>query len=1047
MKLKDLNPEQKQAVTHGDGPLLIIAGAGTGKTTVITQRVAWLVEQNKAKTDEILALTFTDKAAGEMEERVDKLLPYGYVDLWIMTFHAFCERILKQHGLDIGIPNDFKLLNQTEQWLLVRQNLNKFNLDYYRPLGNPTKFIHALIKHFSRCKDEEIWPEDYLEYAEKLKINQDNMESTKGQVKKIQNSNDQKKQDNNEATEQLDSEISGVDSLEIERLEEIANAYHTYQQLLLDNNSLDFGDLINYTLKLFKKRPLILNKYRKQFKYILVDEFQDTNWAQYELVKLLAAPDNNITAVSDDDQAIYRWRGASYNNAIQFKKDFPNAKQISLIENYRSSQNILDLAYNFIQLNNPERLEAQFGGGKLSKKLKSNTQEEGIIEHLHARDETEEVRMVVKKIIELKNKDEEKHGNAPESTSSWNDFAILVRANIQANAFVNVLSSSQIPYQYLASRGLYSKPIILDILAYLKLLDNYHESAALWRILNLPFLNFNHQDLMNLNYLANRKSWSLYEALTQTQVQKNFSQDFIARAKQLIAWINKHTALAQEKGAKEVVLAFLEDLGYLKFLTQKDNLQNRNSLNWLNQFYRKINEFEKSFDDKSVKNFIDLINLELESGDEGTLENSIEEGPEAVKIMTIHSAKGLEFKYVFIVNMVDKRFPTVERKEPIELPDELIKEIIPSGDIHLQEERRLFYVAMTRAKRGLFFTSAEDYGGQRKKKLSRFLYEIGMGETTEGEAEKNKKKYSEIEGKDKAQKPLSTSPAPYIPHAPFRFSYTQLKAFETCPYQYRFAHILHVPTRGKATFSFGKTMHTTLQRFFSLIKEQQMLKQSDLFGTTHGSTQVKTQINADKLPSLEELLNIYQQSWIDDWYESKQQKEEYRKKGEKILREFFKQLEGNIPKVFALEQNFNFRISNYIIKGVIDRIDILSTNKNNPQVGGENQSRPSPAKVEIIDYKTGNPPKSEKYLEKDQLLIYQIAARESLGLEPAKLTFYYLDNNQPMSFLGQEKDLEKIKTKILETIEQIKKSDFAPTPSPFKCKYCDFKDICEFRQL
>ncbi len=177
--LERLNPEQKEAVTYGDGPVLIVAGAGTGKTTVITERVAWLIEQGKAKAEEILALTFTDKAAGEMEERVDKVLPYGYVDLWIMTFHAFAERILKAHALDIGVPNDFKLLTQTEQWLLVRNNLEKFNLDYYRPLGNPTKFIHALIKHFSRCKDEEIWPEDYLAYTEGLRMGLDQMEAGK----------------------------------------------------------------------------------------------------------------------------------------------------------------------------------------------------------------------------------------------------------------------------------------------------------------------------------------------------------------------------------------------------------------------------------------------------------------------------------------------------------------------------------------------------------------------------------------------------------------------------------------------------------------------------------------------------------------------------------------------------------------------------------------------------------------------------------------------------------------------------------------------------
>jgi DNA helicase-2/ATP-dependent DNA helicase PcrA len=337
--LKDLNPEQKKAVTFGQGPFLIIAGAGTGKTTVITKRIAWLILSKKAKPEEILAVTFTEKAAGEMEERVDRLLPMGYLELWISTFHSFGERILKNHALEIGLPDDFKLLNQTEQNLLIRQNFDRFNLDYYRPLGNPTKFISALVKHFSRAKDEEVWPEDYLEYVKELKLNEE---------------------ERNEVTKLRSYEVTKLKEIEeIKRLEEIANAYHVYQQLLLENNALDFGDLINYTLKLFRQRPHILEKYRQQFKYILVDEFQDTNWAQYELIKLLAAPQNNLTVCADDDQSIYKFRGASISNVLCFKKDYPQTKEIVLIKNYRSKQNILDLAYKFIQLNNPNRLEWQ----------------------------------------------------------------------------------------------------------------------------------------------------------------------------------------------------------------------------------------------------------------------------------------------------------------------------------------------------------------------------------------------------------------------------------------------------------------------------------------------------------------------------------------------------------------------------------------------------------------------------------------------------------------------------------------------------------------
>ena len=345
--LENLNKEQLAAVMHKDGPLLIVAGAGTGKTTVITQRIAYLIEQGKAKADEVLALTFTEKAAGEMEERVDRLLPIGYLDLWISTFHSFGERIIKEHGIEAGLPSGFKLLNEFEQWALINKNLDKFDLDYYRPMGNPTKFIHALVKHFSRAKDEDISPAEYLEYAGELKENLDSMLSGGGKKQnpnvKIPRPRQAKRGGQMSNAIGHDGEIDKeIAEQEVRRINEVANAYHIYQQLLLDNNALDFGDLINYCLKLFRQRPAILEKYRKQFKFILLDEFQDTNWAQYELIKLLSAPKNNLVVVGDDDQSIYKFRGASVSNILQFKKDYESAKEIALVKNYRNKQKTFD---------------------------------------------------------------------------------------------------------------------------------------------------------------------------------------------------------------------------------------------------------------------------------------------------------------------------------------------------------------------------------------------------------------------------------------------------------------------------------------------------------------------------------------------------------------------------------------------------------------------------------------------------------------------------------------------------------------------------------
>ena len=334
--LEKLNSSQQEAVLSDQGPLLIVAGAGTGKTTVLVNRLAYLAMERKVDPESILVTTFTEKAAGEMKERADRILPYGYFSLWIHTFHGLCERLLRENGLEIGLDSGFKVISETQAWILVKQHLSEFNLDYYSPLGSPTKFIREMLKHFSRLKDENISPEEYLSYAENLKADNDAM---------------------------LSQSEEG-EEMEKARVLELANAYHVYNRLLINNNFLDFGDLIVYTLRLLRERPNVLARYRKQFRYIMVDEFQDTNWAQYELVKLLAAPDNNLAVVGDDNQAIFRFRGASLSNIMQFKDDFPQAKEIILSKNYRSGQKILDAAYRFIKNNDPNTLEAKLGISK-----------------------------------------------------------------------------------------------------------------------------------------------------------------------------------------------------------------------------------------------------------------------------------------------------------------------------------------------------------------------------------------------------------------------------------------------------------------------------------------------------------------------------------------------------------------------------------------------------------------------------------------------------------------------------------------------------------
>lgn len=972
--LEGLNKEQLQAVTHTSGPLLIVAGAGTGKTTVITRRIAYLLEQNLAKPEEILALTFTDKAAGEMEERVDLLLPLGNYDLWISTFHSFCERVLKQHGLDIGLPNDFSLLDQTRQWIFLHNNFDKFQLDYYRPLGNPNKFIDAMLDHFSKCKDEMITPEDYLKFAENAGLNSGTPELAVGE---------------------------GEDqALEVMRLKEISNAYHAYQQLMLEHNYLDFGDLIYYTIRLFQRRPNILKHYQKQFKFIMVDEFQDTNIAQYELIKLLISTDNNLVVVGDDDQSIYKFRGASVSNILKLKDDFPKLQELTLIDNYRSSQPILDLAYNFIQANNPNRLEPQLG---INKRLKGHNKTKSIIQVIEGKDQSEEHNLVVDKILSLKEQ-------FPKA--SWNDFAILIRANNTAGEIIPVLESKQIPYSFVANRGLYKKPLIADLINYLKLLDNYHESAALYRVFHFPKFHIPALELANITQYKTRKALSLYQTLHEVEALSEVSDDSKVKINHLLKLLDEHTKLAAEKSAVELFVQLVADLGIDQMLLT-DTLENAQNRELLEQFYKKIETYTQTEENRTMRGFISFLNLEQEAGEDGAIKFDPNSGPESLKLLTIHSAKGLEFEYVFIVGMVDQRFPSRSHKNPIEIPDELVKDLLPEGDFHLQEERRLFYVAITRAKTQLYTSWAADYGGARLKKPSLFLTETGLVPTETAH---------KATGKVVFTKPRTKARQVIYKQLPSKFSFSQISTFQKCPLEYKYAYYLRLPMPGSHYMSFGSTIHNVLQRYLEKYQHELALLQQDLF-----NTKVKVHLPPEKL-----LTELYQTEWIDDWYKSHEQKEQYRARGQAILKIFYKTSQDNLPKPKLIEQPFSLKLGNenqYLFNGKIDRAD--TTDKG----------------LMVIDYKTSEkaPAKADSN-DLDQLRIYQWAVEEFFHESVAGLQYWYLVPNEVVPVkLATPDELTKLKTKLTETIEQIREAVqydlFAKLHKKSKQHTCSYQDL------
>lgn len=945
-----LNKQQLEAVRHKTGPLLIIAGAGTGKTTVITERIKYLILNKLAKPEEVLALTFTEKAAREMEERVDLAMPYGYTQMWISTFHSFCDKILRREALHIGLDPKYKLTTEAEAIQLVRSNLFKFDLDYFRPLGNPNKFIVGMLQHFSRLQDESVTPSEYLQWSKKLK---------------------------------------NLDKIEIKKFRELAEAYRTYDELKIKEGYFDYGDLITKTLLLFRQRKNILQTYRNQFKYLLVDEFQDTNYAQNELVKMLANKDQNVTVVGDDDQSIYRFRGSSVSNIIQFRKSFPKTKIVVLTYNYRSTQEILDRSYDLIQHNNPDRLEVV---EKVNKKLiaevddptsrKASRGEEIIFLHTdRVENEAESVVSEIKKLS--KNYD-------------FRDFAILVRANNHAEAFVRALSRQGIPHQFLGPGRLFKQPEIIDLVAYLKVLYNFEDAVAFYRLLSIDQFEIPIREIITLGNKARRSNISLFEAAEK--------EDAPEKIRNLTTLINRHLKLIKKETAGQLLYLFLQETGLLKKLLTPDSPTAEKAAVNISKLFDKLKSYETDHEDATVSAVVDWINLSAELGESPLAADSDWTNVNAVNLLTVHSAKGLEFPVVFLVNLVAQRFPSSERREQIPIPDQLIKEILPTGDFHLEEERRLFYVGMTRAKEKLYLTAADYYGeGKREKKLSPFIHEaLGkeVGSSFAIASEDKQLSFTDFETKSK---PFEVSTKEGELHINY-LSYSQIETFRVCPLHYKLKYIYKIPTPQLAAQSFGTSMHLALKDFYASEKDK----------------------------SLKNFLRLLKQDWISDGYQTKTHEEKMFKKGLMYLTDYYKNQFDPKTKSVMFEQVFTLPINPSLrIGGKIDRVDLLPDGK-----------------IEIIDYKTGANIPTQREIDKDlQMTFYALAATSltefPFGKKPEeiKLTFYYFDSGKYISTVRTKEDLDKAKLEIIKYRDEIEHSNFTCSGS-ILCNNCEYKLLC-----
>ncbi len=629
--LDDLNPQQRIAAETIDGPVLIFAGAGSGKTRTLTYRIAYMVQEHGIAPENILAVTFTNKAAGELKERIEALIGEKAYRLWAGTFHSMCARILRTDGAAIGIEPNFVIYDEADQRSLIKEALSINDIDskQYSPVE-----IHYAI---SNAKNELV----------------------------------------------------GVDQFRRTRkgpFDEIAHrVYRVYQQRLRDNNALDFDDLLMRTVELFEKRPEVLAKYQQRFLYVLVDEYQDINHAQYRFVQLLAQKHRNICVVGDDDQSIYGWRGANVGIILSFEQDWPGAKVIRLEQNYRSTQKILECAYEVIRHNK----------GRADKKLWTQNHPGDNIICYEAVNEEEEAEWVARLIRE----------HVAAGAARYGDFAILYRTNAMSRAFEDALMNAHIPYEVVGGVRFYERSEIKDIIAYLRTIHNPGDSVSLRRIVNTPTRGIGERTLAVAERIAHRKSIPLYDAIALAAEDESLrptSRQALAAFHDLIEALRRES---EHRPLTEFVRSVVERSGLLEKLRQSASAEDAGRAENLEEFVTSARRFQEQSDDPSLGAFLEHIALISDIDEAQDLENS-------VSLMTLHSAKGLEFPIVIMVGLEEGIFP---------------HERSMGDEFELEEERRLCYVGITRAQRLLYLTYAHRrtiYGETRRMQPSRFLSDL-----------------------------------------------------------------------------------------------------------------------------------------------------------------------------------------------------------------------------------------------------------------------------------------------------------------------------------
>ena len=629
-KLKELNDKQYEAVVNTEGPCLVIAGAGSGKTKVLTYKIAYLVGEKNVLPWNILAITFTNKAANEMRERAEALVGDAVKDIWMGTFHSICVRILRKFIDRIGYDSSFIIFDTSDQKALIKQCMKELQID------DKTFNEKSVLSEISNAKNEMLEPDRYS-----IKVGNDFRRS------------------------------------------KIAKIYDLYQKKLKENNAIDFDDIINFTVKILMENPDVLEYYANKFKYVLVDEYQDTNKSQFTLITLFASKYGNVTAVGDNDQGIYSFRGADISNILNFEKDFPGTKIIKLEQNYRCTGNILKVANEIIKNNEV----------KYDKKLWTENEEGNLPKVYSADNEYDEGAYIAQQIEHLKR----------EEYYKYSDFAVLYRMNTQSRAIEDIFRRENIPYKIVGGLKFYDRKEIKDVIAYLRLIQNPADNLSLNRIINEPKRGIGRTSLDNIAQVAEQNNTSMYEVIKNAQ-QYGLNRVYL-NSREFVDAIESLIAKKDSLKVSELIKQTLNKTGYTNALKLENTIEAENRIANLEELLTVAIEFEDESADNTLSNFLEGITLSSD------IDNADEE-IDSVTLMTLHSAKGLEFPVVFLVGMEEGIFPGYQSmQEPREL----------------EEERRLCYVGVTRAKENLFLTYAKQrtvFGSTSCNMTSRFLNEI-----------------------------------------------------------------------------------------------------------------------------------------------------------------------------------------------------------------------------------------------------------------------------------------------------------------------------------